>query len=295
MTIEAFIKKHPSKYVSLLEATTCDQARLVFAALLADKRFYQLNLDNSSRCIIAAQYYIEMLNETQVQKALTTPAKPTESKKVESKAVEAHVSASTAEKQFEPADSEQLRMEDLGEPDDPLIAQLEKMHIPYVDKRSANGCLWIIGDSTLSLAVEELKAKGYTFLYAAGGGKSTNYKPAWYMNSKPTVVLADDLLKIVSDDDMAPLRQKLIEGNILTLKEFQRINPWIFMNRHMLYNIGQRQDILTASSMMRICAGTSPFINHTNLQIPCHPMKNCIFPESVLMPMSIDILCSAMT
>ena len=57
--------------------------------------------------------------------------------------------------------------------------------------------------------------------------------------------LSPQLLEILADKDMLLLRQALIREGILTLEQFQTVNPWVFMNRYALYTIGQRQDICT--------------------------------------------------
>ena len=57
--------------------------------------------------------------------------------------------------------------------------------------------------------------------------------------------LSPQLLEILADKDMLLLRQTLIREGILTLEQFQSVNPWVFMNRYALYTIGQRQNICT--------------------------------------------------
>lgn len=57
--------------------------------------------------------------------------------------------------------------------------------------------------------------------------------------------LSPQLLEILADKDMLLLRQTLIREGILTLEQFQTVNPWVFMNRYALYTIGQRQNICT--------------------------------------------------
>ncbi len=57
--------------------------------------------------------------------------------------------------------------------------------------------------------------------------------------------LSPQLLAVLADEDMLLLRHTLIQEGILTLEQFQSVNPWVFMNRHALYTIGQRQNICT--------------------------------------------------
>ena len=57
--------------------------------------------------------------------------------------------------------------------------------------------------------------------------------------------LSPQLLAVLADEDMLLLRHTLIQEGILTLERFQSVNPWVFMNRHALYTIGQRQNICT--------------------------------------------------
>jgi very-short-patch-repair endonuclease len=68
---------------------------------------------------------------------------------------------------------------------DDIIAYINKHEIPYVDKRSKNGSLWIIGGKDLEGVVRQCKAIGYVFTYAPNGSKATGGKSGWYSKSTP--------------------------------------------------------------------------------------------------------------
>lgn len=54
-----------------------------------------------------------------------------------------------------------------------------------IDKRSAGGCLWVVGEKgTIGQAVQEAgKSFGAYGNYSAGG-RATNYRPAWFTKCK---------------------------------------------------------------------------------------------------------------
>ena len=61
-----------------------------------------------------------------------------------------------------------------------VIALLEREKVPYIDKRSKGGALWIIGGKELSDVVRQCKALGVWFNYKSDGGKSTKGKGGWW-------------------------------------------------------------------------------------------------------------------
>ena len=63
---------------------------------------------------------------------------------------------------------------------DDVIALLKRKNIPYVDKRSKNGALWILGGKELAETVRECRDLGVKFIYKEDGGKAIKGKPGWW-------------------------------------------------------------------------------------------------------------------
>lgn len=63
---------------------------------------------------------------------------------------------------------------------DAVIDFLNKQKVPYVDKRSKNGSLWLIGGPELARIVKQCNSLGLKFAYTANGSKATKGKPGWY-------------------------------------------------------------------------------------------------------------------
>lgn len=62
-----------------------------------------------------------------------------------------------------------------------VLAAIGELNLDYIDKRGNGGCLWVIGDLTLSEAMDELNNQGFIFRYKANGGKATKGSPAWWI------------------------------------------------------------------------------------------------------------------
>ncbi|MGN1027450.1 MAG: DUF559 domain-containing protein [Faecousia sp.] len=71
-------------------------------------------------------------------------------------------------------------MEDVLPNSGDIIALLKKCNVRYVDKRSRNGALWLIGGSELKPVIEEAKALGFYFQFKESGGKATKGAPGWW-------------------------------------------------------------------------------------------------------------------
>jgi hypothetical protein len=63
---------------------------------------------------------------------------------------------------------------------DAVIDFLNKQKVPYVDKRSKNGSLWLVGGPELAGIVKQCNSLGLKFAYTANGSKATKGKPGWY-------------------------------------------------------------------------------------------------------------------
>ena len=63
---------------------------------------------------------------------------------------------------------------------DDVLDFLDKQKILYVDNRSKNGSLWLIGGPELAGIVKQCNSLGLKFAYTANGSKATKGKPGWY-------------------------------------------------------------------------------------------------------------------
>lgn len=63
---------------------------------------------------------------------------------------------------------------------DPVIALIMEKGIPFVDKRAADGALWIIGGKELEPFVQQCNALGSNFKFKQDGAKATGKQPAWW-------------------------------------------------------------------------------------------------------------------
>ena len=67
-----------------------------------------------------------------------------------------------------------------AEKDEWIIEQLKIKKLLYLDKRSYDGCLWIVGGHELDTFVQKCKEKGYALFFKADGCKTFPDKPVWW-------------------------------------------------------------------------------------------------------------------
>lgn len=60
------------------------------------------------------------------------------------------------------------------------IRLVESLSLEFVDKRNSGGALWIIGGKELAPTMQTLSDSGYCFQFKDGGGRSSNFKDAWW-------------------------------------------------------------------------------------------------------------------
>ncbi len=72
---------------------------------------------------------------------------------------------------------------------DYIVQVLEQVNVPYVDHRNNNGCLWIVGDRSLSSIFESFYEYSAVFHYKEDGGRATKGEPAWW--TKDVIVVGD--------------------------------------------------------------------------------------------------------
>ena len=81
----------------------------------------------------------------------------------------------------EPAPKSQPGHKNLTLEDEDIIALLEEHNVSYIDKRSSNGALWIIGGYELKPIVSMASRKfGIFFQFKEGGGRATKGNDAWW-------------------------------------------------------------------------------------------------------------------
>lgn len=64
--------------------------------------------------------------------------------------------------------------------DTDVIALLKKNNVMYIDKRSNNGALWIIGGKELTDIVKQCRKLGVKFTFKEDGGRVTKGKAGWW-------------------------------------------------------------------------------------------------------------------
>lgn len=73
---------------------------------------------------------------------------------------------------------------------DYIVQELEELRVPYVDHRNNNGCLWIIGDRSISSVFDRFIRYSAVFHYKDDGGRATKGEPAWW--TKDVIVVDDE-------------------------------------------------------------------------------------------------------
>ena len=268
LAADVFISKNADYGGSILELTSDAAVSHILLSLLADDAFHQLNRKYNDCCVSAVQLYVRMLKENKASKPseakqnvpLNQPSAIPKPLPQESKA---QVLPAPAAKEV-PAEktviTQQLVME--GVAADPVLVYADQNGIAWIDKRHQNGCLWLIGDMSIYPHTIKLHQMGYDFKYAKGGAKATDGRPGWYLQKKPQPVvesplqpmeapkavnseksISPELFALLAEDEYAPLLECLLQQDITTVEQFEKINPWAFMNRYGLYSIGQRQAI----------------------------------------------------
>ena len=68
-----------------------------------------------------------------------------------------------------------------------VVQLIERHNLEYVDKRDSGGALWVIGGRKLSPTMLKLRDSGFPFTFKVGGGRSSDYRDAWWYKLSETV------------------------------------------------------------------------------------------------------------
>jgi len=68
-----------------------------------------------------------------------------------------------------------------------VVQLIERHNLEHVDKRDSGGALWVIGGRELLPTMLRLRDSGFLFTFKAGGGRSSDYRDAWWYKSSETV------------------------------------------------------------------------------------------------------------
>lgn len=173
---------------TLRSCKTFKQASTVLINLLLNPRFKQLNSSHGKIPMLAVQAYLRMLKNQEDQKAkgpsdtITSTTQYKESKEPSSTSAHSRVTEAATAEVANNTTAIDKHHQVVGN-QDPVIQYLMKHDIPYMDKRSQGGSLWILSGMNISKQILELHGMGYTFRFSPAGGKTSKENPAWYLSS----------------------------------------------------------------------------------------------------------------
>lgn len=96
--------------------------------------------------------------------------------------------------------------------DEWIIEQLKANGITYQDKRSRDGCLWIVGGHELDAFARDCKVHGYTLSFKADGCKTYPDKAVWWTKDQPES--QEQIAIDVDEDSLDSFKQFLQEEEI---------------------------------------------------------------------------------
>jgi len=68
-----------------------------------------------------------------------------------------------------------------------VINMIQHYNLDYIDKRNSGGALWVIGGIELTPTMLKLNEFGFPFAFKIGGGRSSNYRDAWWYKLSETL------------------------------------------------------------------------------------------------------------
>lgn len=114
-----------------------------------------------------------------------------------------------------------------------ILAQLKVRGLTYQDKRTKDGCLWIVGGHELDSFIQECKDKGYILTFKADGCRIYPERPVWWtktIGKEPTSGCRNEAQTAhTADDRWLPILQDFFpDGYILDdfLSQFQASAYW---------------------------------------------------------------------
>ncbi|MDR7240497.1 hypothetical protein [Neobacillus drentensis] len=94
-----------------------------------------------------------------------------------------------------------------------LLKFMKEQGITYIDKRSKNGALWILGGWELNEKLFPLKEQRIYFRFMKKGSRATDYQPAWFLLNKQLKDPEVEENHLISSNQ--PVEKKLEEENLV--------------------------------------------------------------------------------
>lgn len=149
-----------------------------------------------------------------------------------------------------------------------IIHELRTKRIPYVDNRSAEGCLWIASDRSIPIALKEAENRGYRLRFKQDGCRAFPNRPViWTKDQpqqpKPAVLLSGDS----NLPDLDGFRTFLVQNRHLAERTAGNYWTSIRMIEEFIRRNGliQRQFYSILNRQFRIID------NHAGFEIECIP------------------------
>ena len=105
---------------------------------------------------------------------------------------------------------------------------LEKLKLKFVDKRDSGGAIWVLGGRELFVVMKKLNSMGIRFIFKEGGGRSSNFKDAWWYKIKTDSSVASEKsnedLDIEATASERPLISEVHHEEIEKLEEVLKLN-----------------------------------------------------------------------
>ncbi|MBR4634876.1 MAG: hypothetical protein IKO51_00755 [Clostridia bacterium] len=171
----------------LLETTDPSIVKRVFLTVESDRvfRFTYKNRRNDIHKAVSIYYkFVKSGKAAQAQNGLTKAS----TLKADSSGAAGEVFTEPAETApASNADTAAKDQAELNETSDTVLEYLKSKSIEYIDSRANQGCLWIIGGTSIDHLLNPLRAAGMVLVYKPDGGIATDGRKAyWTTDSSPS-------------------------------------------------------------------------------------------------------------
>lgn len=148
-----------------------------------------------------------------------------------------------------------------------IVSELKNRGITFQDKRSVDGCLWILGGHELDSLVQECRLHGYAMTYKPDGCKTYPSQAVWWTKDRPEPQV-QQAVAVSPDKSGSPLesfkqfllqKQGLAErtaGNYCT--SIRMIEEYIRRNHLDIHLIGA--DVATAKQVVSVLMSRPDFV-----------------------------------